>query len=378
MARQKSKKGGKPKTLEMPGIDYGIEHKTAVMTAPDFNDNLRTANIIACACGDARNEQVDSILPFVGLVAKNPELLTKAFTQFKAWMDTTGPDALNVEILYSAAGYYISFAADYHHAMWRTVGVDRLINPIYWGLTYIKTIDSRQPFLDDLARHSKHPIAPVVLKGMRYLGNEAPRPGGPRPNELQPIADCPDLLLLRLPVYETEDEVPRTSGLQSVFNNRRKDLPDSDDEFETQAKSAASVWRARERRLSALMPVTLHMLRSSASLKTKLDTFAEDGISRWQLEQAIINQRLWSLTSPSQKARFNNANDRYKALESFMELDSPNWAAIVDDRDSIIKQVLRDARAFLKRLGVTPPANLPQCQEELKKLGYFTDPGTAA
>ncbi|WP_159008526.1 hypothetical protein [Bradyrhizobium sp. S69] len=377
MTKKKSNKGGKQKAPEMPGADYGIDRPSAVMTAPDFNDNLRAADVIACAYGDVLNEQVGSVIPFVSLVAKKPELLTKAFVQFKAWMDATGPDALNVEILYSALGYYISFAPDYQHAMWRTVGVDRLATPIYWGITYIKTIDTRQAFLDDLAMHAKHPIAPVILGGMHYTGDGMPRPGGPRPNDLKPIAGCPDLLLLHLPVYKTPEEVPRFSGLVSVVNAGNESLRDTPEDLDTQTKSAASVWRARERRLLALMPVTMHMLRTSEPLQAKLDAFAADGIARWQLEQALINQRLWSLASSSQRARFQNANDRYKAIESFVELDSPNWASIADDRESIVQQVLRDSRVLLKRLGAMAPATLPECEEELKKLGYLTDPGTA-
>jgi hypothetical protein len=181
MAGKRSNKKGKQKPPEMPGADYGIDRTTAVLTAPDFNDNLRAAEVIACAYGQMHSEEVGSVLPIVTLVATKPDFLAKAFRQFKAWIDATGPDALRVEILYSGAGYYISFGPEYQHAMWRTVGVDQLYSPIYWGLTYIKTIDTRHAFLDSLARHSQHPVAPVILGGARFTGNE-PLPHGPRPD----------------------------------------------------------------------------------------------------------------------------------------------------------------------------------------------------
>lgn len=361
----------------MPGADYGVDRPTAIMTAPDFNDNLRAANIMACAYGEMWNAEVDSVLPVLTLVGMKPDFLTKAFLQFKAWMDATGPDALKVEILYSGAGYYIGFGPDYHHALWRTVGVDQLSNPMYWGITYIKTIDTRNPLLERLARHSKHPVAPVILSAARYKGPDQKSPVGPRPQDLEHIADCPDLLLLNLPIYKTPGEVPQFSGLISVAHPSKESLSHSRDEFDQQMKSASSVLLARERRLSALMPITMHMLRSFAPLQAKIDALAKDGISRWQIEQAIVNQRLWSLTPQPQRARFQNAKDRYKALENFMELDDPNWESIADDHEAIIKQVLRDARALLKRLGINAPSTLAECQAELMKLGHLTDAGAA-
>jgi hypothetical protein len=120
------------------------------------------------------------------------------------------------------------------------------------------------------------------------------------------------------------------------------------------------------------MPGTMHMLRTYASLRAKVDALVGDGIARWQVEQALVNQRLWSLATPAQRARFQNPNDRYKALTSFLETDSPNWDAIGNDRETVLKQILRDTRFLLKRVGVSAPSTLPQCQAELRRLDYLT------
>jgi hypothetical protein len=97
----------------------------------------------------------------------------------------------------------------------------------------------------------------------------------------------------------------------------------------------------------------------------------QQGIERWQLEQAVISQRFWSLANPAQRARFQNPNDLHKALENFMELDNPNLEPIIDDQDTIIKQVLRDARTLLKKIGVRTPDTLAECQAQLMALGYL-------
>jgi hypothetical protein len=159
--------------------------------------------------------------------------------------------------------------------------------------------------------------------------------------------------------------------LISVTNSNREELAASREEFENRTKTPASILRAREPRLASLTPVTMHMLRNFAPLRAAIDSLAIDGVERWQIEQAIVNQRLWSLATSTQRTRFQNANDRFKALQSFVELDSPNWAAIADDRDSLAKQILRDARALLKGVGARAPATLVECQAELRRLGYL-------
>ena len=252
----------------MPGMDYGIDRPTAVMTAPDFNDNLRAADIFACAYGERQDQELH-VAPAVILVAKNPALLTKAFLQFKAWMDATGPDALNVEILYSSAGYYISFGPEYHHAMWRTIGLDQLCSPMFWGVTYIKTIDTRNEFLERLANYSRHPVAPVLLEGAEYTGDPSRAFNAAA---VRPITDCPQLTLLRLPIYRKNEDVPRFSGLKSITNPSPKDFS-SDDEIIKQRRSPDAIAAAREKHLSALMPITSHMLRTFGPLRARVELY---------------------------------------------------------------------------------------------------------
>lgn len=372
MGKQKKKKAKKPGVLTMPGLDYGIVRSVAVLTAPDFNDNMRAAEIIACAYGEMGAPGIDAVIPFLSVVAKKPELLKKAFSQFKAWMEATGPDALTVEILYSGAGYYISFGPQHQYAMWRTVGVDQLFDPMFFGVTYIKKIDTRQRFVDQLALYSKHAVAPVMLMGAHYIGKLASGPA-PRPSEIAQIKDCPNLLLWHLPIYKTKEEVPRLSTLRSIEGGSTKaEFAESREKFEEQAIGPNSVTVTRERRLNALMPITLHMLRTYGPLQEKIASLTSEGLERWQIEQAIVNQRLWSLTSSSQRARFQNANDLHKALESFMELDSPDWNVIADDREAILRQVLRDARMLLKKIGAKAPESLQACQAELGARSYLT------
>jgi hypothetical protein len=47
MKKRKPKSGKKPATPVMPGTDHGLANSIAIVTAPDFNQNLASAEIIA-------------------------------------------------------------------------------------------------------------------------------------------------------------------------------------------------------------------------------------------------------------------------------------------------------------------------------------------
>jgi hypothetical protein len=212
MKKQKRKQPKTPQPPEMPGLDYGLENALAIMTAPDFNDNFRAANIIACAYGMKHSDELIASVPIISVVATKPELLMKSFLQFTAWTDTTGPDAFRVEILYSGEPYYTSFGPDAKHLLWRTIGLDQTVDPLIFGLTYIKTIDTRNPFLDRLAERALLPIAPTIVAGAGYSGPEKPS-RTLSPSNIQPIPGCPEIFLFQLPVYKTPADVPKESGL---------------------------------------------------------------------------------------------------------------------------------------------------------------------
>jgi len=354
----------------MPGFDYGLESALAIMTAPDFNDNLRAANIIACAYGLKYSSEIGAQVPIISLVATEPEPLKKALVQFKAWIDATGPDALKVEILYSDEGYHISFGPNAKHLLWRTIGLDGTVDPLIWGLTYIKKIDTRNPFLDELAEQS--PVAPIIIAGAHYTGPKQ-LSLAPNPHDMRPIPGCPELLLLQLPIYKTPSQVPRESGLIPFTNTvPKEELASSREGYQQEARSPHSVFDRRERRIASLMPVTLHMLRTFTPLRAKLEALAQSGFARWQLEQAVVNQRLWAQLSPEARTLIQNPKELPNVVGRFVELDRPNWQEVAADEAAILKQAQRDLRVLLKGLGVPRPDSAEDCQRQLAERGYLS------
>lgn len=152
MKKQTPKKPKKAKAEPlMPGADHGWPNNVMVWAAMEFNDNLRAANIVGCGYSEQYNADVGGVIPVVILLATNPGPLIEALKQFQTWMTYTGPDALNAEILYSGDGYYFAFGAEPKHLIWRTLGLTSIVDPQIVGVTYIKTIDSRQEIVRKLA-----------------------------------------------------------------------------------------------------------------------------------------------------------------------------------------------------------------------------------
>jgi hypothetical protein len=372
MKKQKKEKATKVPTLLMPGFDYGLENRIALLTAPDFNNNLRAANVIACAYGFKHSDEINAPVPIISLVATRADLLKEAFLQFKSWIDATGPDAIRVEILYSEEGYYISFGPDAKHLSWRTIGLDQTVDPLIWTLTYIKTIDTRNPFIDQLADNARLPVAPVIVAGAEYTGSE--RLGHvPSPHDMRPIPGCPELFLLQLPVYKTTVEVPRESGLMARTDVSSKEtLASARESYDQQATTPEKVFRHRERCIASLMPMTLHMLRRFKPLRAKIYALAEvTEFQPWQLEQAVVNQRIWSLIAPAAQSRMQKPKELFGEISSLIELDRPNWLGLASDHEAIIKQAQRDLRVLLKGLGLPRPQDITECQRQLEKNGYL-------
>ena len=150
----------------MAGYDHGWPVNTMVLTATDYNDNLRASKIVGCAYGEDYSADCGTIVPILSLMVTDPKPLKLAFDQFRAWIDATGPDALRAEILFDDVGYFLALGPDVRHALWRTIGIGEAGDHAVVGLTYIKPIDSRHAHLESIADYCGSPVAPVLLGGV--------------------------------------------------------------------------------------------------------------------------------------------------------------------------------------------------------------------
>ena len=210
------------------------------------------------------------------------------------------------------------------------------------------------------------------MAGCTYVGPEGQQ-GDPR--WLRPIPDLAPILLLHLPVYRTKDEVPIGSDLVTKGNMPdRTELERAHSSRQEERESASTLALERERVLQGLVPTTLHLLRTDSTCQTNLAELEASGYSGWQLEQAVINQRIWSLATKTGQYALKRSDTVYKYLEDFLELDTPKLDELFADREAILEQAARDGQYLLKQKG---EANLPgdakSIQDRLQALGLLRD-----
>ena len=113
------------------------------------------------------------------------------------------------------------------------------------------------------------------------------------------------------------------------------------------------------------------MLRTFSPLRERIKALTTHGFEAWQLEQAVINQRIWSQSRTAARGDIQRPKEILDVISRFLELDRPNWHEVVADEDAILKQAQRDLRFLLKGLGGRRPDTTAGCQRELARQGYL-------
>lgn len=200
-----------------------------------------------------------------------------------------------------------------------------------------------------------------------------------RVDQIRPIPDCPSLLLLRLPIYTDPSQVPLESALLSrVGGPDKAALEASRKEYDDRTKNPPAVSKRRWRNLATAAPAAVHMLRTRPALRLRLEEIAGKDFTAWQIEQAAVNQYLWSMLSPEARREAAKPNAIFSHLAEVAEVREPNGDALVADAEAIRKQAERDLKHLLKCLGVNNiPASVQDRQALLDKHGYFRAAGAA-
>jgi hypothetical protein len=237
--------------------------------------------------------------------------------------------------------------------------------------SHIKRMDSRHPMLDQLAEYAQQPVAPLWL-----MVAEMPKSFALRGNsrEFAIVPNWDDAILLPgIEIYRRpEDRPPHTMArTEAEFEARTKNGPDPGWPPAPE-QDPASVASARERRLAASMPKTLHVLRNTHRGAAFLEQALMLGCARWQVEQAICNIRSADFIAyqPSgARKRFAMIDAvRHRVLEpASMDVD-----LTVISNDQISAQIGLDAAFLLRRL--EPEREIGDAVveriERIRELGY--------
>lgn len=360
------------------GWDFGLGIHTILVSAPDFIEHLKSADIVACMYGLDYSKLLHSTLPFIALVGKNRTAAREAFKELHRWCEVSDGDAIHLSIVINKkVGYRVGIWPDAYKLIHRLSGFDRVTKPILTLPAWAKPFDTKNPWLEKLLQYSRQPLSPFLLTVMSYSRDvasltqitppDSPTPG--LPQGFEPIDDFPSILKFNLEI-ETEANAaknPNTSFLMSYTNRKKvkKQIKKSRKELKKKHIATSSEINSERRRLlEYFFPVTIERARQHNLTGRITNSDVSPDIAPWQVEQAICNAVLSRELTHGNSHYQGIDSDTLRAsitdgLKSHFELADGKSALVQNlTNEEIIHQVTLDSLALLKGLDVKC-TNLP-------------------
>ncbi|NEI74319.1 hypothetical protein GR212_32710 [Rhizobium lusitanum] len=349
------------------GFDWGWPAFELVVANTELTRRLVAGGFSGCGYGIIPPDGP----PFLSLFGDNLPGMKSALALMKEWTSMSGPNAIRIEIAYDGPGYVLAISQQIELLRWRLSGIDTVRQPLIMATSHIKRIDSRHPNLDLLADYAQQPVAPLWLV-VDELPRSVTRAGGSRTYAFTPQWDNA-IFLPGIDIYRQLGDRPADT------------MARTDAEFESRTKAGisanwppepergpASVAAARERRLAASMPKTLHVLRNTNRGASLLLRGQVLGWAKWQVEQAICNLRsvdflAYQPSSVGKRLAMIEAVRNQVLEPASMDVD---LASITSDQLST--QIALDTAYLLRRL--EPDREIAEATGDrvrrLQELGY--------
>ena len=351
MANRRTPKHSSPK-----GYDFGLSGLTALIASPQFIEELRNAEVIACAYGWEHSTILQEDVPLISLGARNEEPIKRAFDEFYRWQQESHDDGVGLSFVFMNAGGYLMCISTHSESLSRRLG--RSASPrdrLFVAPMFIKMFDTRDRWLDHFREYRRQRViapfhfgpAAVTLTGPRSIDQTTVR---------RPLGARTLLKFLVEIADETEAaSKPGTKAWMALNVHRKERLKD-------QSPPRASVRETRDRReelLNRHFPVTLERIRLFEPYRQMIALFENAGVRRWQLQQAICNLLLSkSLCDGAYHyatVRTGHLASRISAAlrERVEEADGKPLFAPAMTSDNVSVQVCLDGAILLKAQGVS-------------------------
>ena len=347
------------------GYDWGWPYRTAAVGNFELPQRFAAGGFAGCAYGlTAPNGP-----PFIALIGTEAQPMRSALALLRKWVDLDGPSAINLEVDVREHDYSVAISQRPETMRWRLRGIDSVDQSIVFGSSLIKTLDTKNPFLDDLATYSRKPIAPVLLTVGVVPRSTVKTDGVTHPTGFHPFMD-EGILLPGVTVHQAGEARPRHSMIPDPEDATLKDGPP--EWYGAEAKTAASVAKARERRLASSLAKTIHVLRKTSAGKALIARVGSHSCARWQIEQAVCNLRVpaYLAYEPKGKTKRLAMIDglRHEVVEPATAVFDPIAVSV----ETVLEQVALDCAYLLRRIDADRPLDeaLSDRCARLKTLGY--------
>ncbi|MBC3940623.1 hypothetical protein [Sphingomonas albertensis] len=348
------------------GYDWGWPTVDIVLANMELSQRLVAGGFSGCGFGLLPDGP-----PFMTLLGDDMGKMRSALALLKEWTTLSGPNAIRIEIAYDGPGYVLAISQQVDLLRWRVSGIDTISQPLMIVMSHIKRMNSRHPMLDGLAGYAEQPVAPLWLIVAEMPAGMS-QSSGSRDFSFKPSWNNA-ILLPGIDVYRRlEDRPPHSMArTEAEFEARKKDGPDPGWP-PTPDQDPKGVTDARERRLAASMPKTLHVLRNTDRGAALLAHAASAGYARWQAEQAICNLRTARFLSyqPSGIGKRLAMIDAVR--RQILEPASMDVELTAISNDQLDEQIGLDAAFLLRRLEPDRDvgARVVERIRRVRELGY--------
>lgn len=344
------------------GFDFGQPLTSFVEVGLGHLDYFARADVGGCAYGSVWSEELGAGIPVVTILARYREPLRAAMSELRSWGDGVDGDAVDMTAVFLKNGaWLLGLSPEPRRLAARTQGADLLLDPLYLAPTWIKTLDTTDPFLARFRAYQDAMFAPFILNAAAWSGA---RPDERRPNETQLNTLEPELSLLKFQcTFADEETVEPGSQAHLMLSTFRRDgqkgrgRSSGDGRGQTRPE-IGRVKAKREHVLSSLFTVSRRRGDRAGLTAAALDRLAPLGVQRWQVEQAIANVVLSRrICEADHYATVDTRSFKNAVIEgaySHTEFADGDLSRFSITPDILDRQIDLDGRDLLKVFGYSP------------------------
>lgn len=368
LSRKHKRKNKATKSSVKPGRGFDFGHVPRALFAStssfDFNTHMIAAQINGCAYGYDKVDDYPYPLPCLTFLGEDGDELLKASKCLEYWGCADDGDSVDITIvLKDDGGYLLGMQPNWPRMANRSRKDTALVDSIFTGATWIKTLDSTNPILRDWKEYRKSKLAPIKI---RFASVESEK-RVLKPGTIRDLPGAIEFVKFDLQIL-TEADDPK----HWFFDIVRNETKEKGSKGPRQA-TPESVAEARRRVIDGVFPVSRERIRR-AKLCARVQAISNaDNIASAQIEQAAINvvlSREWAEGREHYQG-LNELDDQWwKLAGKRVEIcGTPDVFKTLDEA-TVLQQLVFDVEYTLRRHGATVSDKFAANQRQFVRLGY--------
>lgn len=342
----------------------------------DFARYLSEAETFAVAYGYDRVPGTTVTVPAITILGRELDPLTKAFDALaRLATASNGGDAVDLGIVFRDQNrYLLALSPEPTRLTRRCLGFERVLQALPTFPIWVKHQDQTNPWLRQFEKYCRNLVSPFLLDGAVYSGLAVG--GRPEPSLMTSLPPQSKILKFSARFSDEAEARPGSwaSSILATADRRQVSRPGPEGAKEV-LRSYAHHTRART--FATHFPVTLGRLGMTPHLASIEIALQQEGIRRWQIEQAVCNLAL----SLENVGRMHYEGLSMRALEKaivdwlrrrFEMADGTSAPAEMVTTESVREQIRLDAYALLRKVGrKSVPSSAQEAVEALQQLGLL-------